>query len=110
MFCNYEEFKTGISNSGITAKEAEFSKSIGTPNLVFFRAENVTVYANGKPVLVQTRIVVELYTEKNDNKSEKNFEHWLCENEIEYQKTERVWLTTEKWYQTIYEIWLIFDE
>ena len=110
VFHNYEEFKSKIESCGIRAVEVEYAKDAPVPNLVYFRSADNSIYADGEPVIVLTSIVVELYTNKNDNKSEKLFEHWLRENEIKYQKTERVWLTNEKWYQTIYEFELIFDE
>ncbi len=110
VFRNYAEFKTAIENGGITAKEAEYAKAIATPNLVYFRSADNSIYANGIPVIIKTQIVVELYTEKNDNASEKTFEKWLRDKDIRYHKAERVWITNENWYQTIYEFELMFDE
>lgn len=110
VFRNYEEFKSKIESCGIKAVEVEYAKDAPVPNLVYFRSADNSIYADGAPIIVMTEIAVELYTAKSDNKSEKIFESWLRENEISYQKTERVWLTTEKWYQTVYEFELIFDE
>lgn len=110
VFRKYEDFKIKIENCGIKAVEAEYAKGTPVPNIVYFRSADNSIYADSVPVIVKTAIAVELYTGKTDNKSERIFEHWLCENEIKYQKTERVWLTTEKWYQTVYEFELIFDE
>ena len=110
VFRIYEEFKSKIESCGIKAVEVEYAKDAPVPNLVYFRSADNSIYADSVPIIVKTAIAVELYTGKTDNKSERLFEHWLRENEIKYQKTERVWLTTEKWYQTVYEFELIFDE
>lgn len=110
VFRSYKDFKSKIESCGIKAVEAEYAKETPVPNIVYFRSADNSIYADGVPIIVKTAIAVELYTSKNDNKSERLFEHWLCESETSYQKTERVWLTTEKWYQTVYEFELIFDE
>ena len=110
VFRKYEDFKTAIDGCGITAKEAEYAKAKATPNLVYFRSADSSIYADGIPVIIKTQIAVELYTERNDNASEKVLECWLRKNQIKFKKTERVWLTTENCYQTLYEFELMFNE
>lgn len=110
VFHNYEEFKNKISDCGIKAFEAEYAKGQAAPNIVYFRTTDNSIYANGVPVITTTHIVIELYTDRTDNDSERLFENWLCENDTGFIKTERVWLTTENWYQTVYEFDVIFDE
>ncbi len=110
VFRKYEDFKTAIEGCGITAKEAEYAKAKPTPNLVYFRSADNSIYADGIPVIIKTQIAVELYTERNDNTSEKVFESWLRKNKIKFKKTERAWITNENWYQTLYEFELMFDE
>lgn len=110
VFRDYEEFKERILNCSIKAVEAESAKGQPAPNMVFFRSADRSLYADGVPVIVKTLIVVELYTERNDTASECYMERWFFDNKIDAVKTERVWLTSENWYQTIYQFELIFDE
>lgn len=108
-FSSFEDFCTEIKQCGIPVAEAEYAKGKSAPNITFFRGEEQTIYANSEPVFKLSRIVVELYTEKTDNTSEEKFEEWLESVEITYQKNSRTWISSEKWYQTIYEFWVIFD-
>lgn len=110
MFKNYEEFKTEIKKGDIPAFEAETAKGKGTPNIVFFRSSDNSIYADGIPVIVKPVIVIELYTERNDNESEKTLEKWFKDHNIKYRKTERAWITSENWYQTLYEFELMLCE
>lgn len=108
LFSSYEEFKKAIKNSGITVAEAEFKKSVTTPYACYFRSAEESIYANGVPVITITQIAVELYTDKNDLSSETRLEEWFKENHIIAKKTDRAFVTTENYYETVYEFEVIF--
>ena len=109
-FKNYQEFKNVIKNCNITATEAEYSKSVDTPFICYFRLGEDNIYSDGIPIVTKTQIIVELYTEKSDTNSEKQLEQWFFNNDISSKKRERVFITSEKFYQTVYEFELIFYE
>ena len=109
-FRKYEEFTTEIQKYKIPMAEAEFAKSVNTPYGCYFRSADDVIHANGEPIYSITTIVVELYTERDDNQSERDFEQWLKDKDISFRKTERAYIESEKYYQTIYEIELMFDE
>lgn len=108
LFSSYEEFKEAIKNSGITVAEAEFKKSVTTPYACYFRSAEESIYANGVPVITKTQIAVELYTDKSDLSSETQLEEWFRENHIIAKKTDRAFVTTENYYETVYEFEVIF--
>lgn len=108
LFSSYEEFKKAIKNSGITVAEAEFKKSVTTPYACYFRSAEESIYANGVPVITITKIAVELYTDKSDLTSEAQLEEWFRENHIIAKKTDRAFVTTENYYETVYEFEVIF--
>ena len=109
-FRNYEEFTTEIQKYKIPMAEAEFAKSVDPPYGCYFRSNNEVIHANGEPIYSITTIVVELYTERDDNQSERDFEQWLKDKDISFRKTERAYIESEHYYQTIYEMEMIFDE
>lgn len=107
-FSSYDEFKEAIKNSGITVAEAEFKKSVTTPYACYFRASEDSIYVDGVPVITSTKIAVELYTDKSDQLSEAQLEKWFRENGIIAKKTDRAFITTENYYETVYEFEVIF--
>ena len=108
IFRSYEEFKETIKNSGITVAEAEFKKPVTTPYACYFRSAEESIFANGVPVIRKTQIAVELYTDKSDLTSEVQREEWLRENGIIAKKAERAFITSENYYETVYEFEVIF--
>lgn len=105
---DYEAFKKAIEACGITAAEAEFKKSVNTPYLCYFRSAERPIYADGKPVIIFTNMAVEVYTAKNDTATERLFEEWLKSQDINAQKTERVFVQSENYYETVYEFEVVF--
>ncbi len=107
-FHSYSDFKTAIKNCGIPIAEAEYKKSVSTPYACYFRSAEDSIYADGIPVITKTKIAVELYTEKSDILSESKLESWFILNGINAKKTERAFVESENYYETIYEFELIF--
>lgn len=107
-FKNYKDFKESIKNCGIPVTEAEYKKSIPTPYACYFRSAENCIYANGVPIITKTQIAVELYTDKSDLLSEFQLEEWFRKNHIIAKKTDRVFVTTENYYETVYEFEVIF--
>lgn len=105
----YEDFKSAISNCGLTTSEAEFPKVKQFPFVVYFREEVQPIHANGIVIIEITKMAAELYTAKKDLQSERTFEKWLTDNEIDFTKTERVWNKDEKAFLNVYEFEMIFD-
>lgn len=109
---SYEDFKAEIERCGIAkVNEAEFPKSKLAPFVVYFRDGHTDeVYANGRLVFADTSIIIELYSGKKDLMSERTLEKWLYDNEIQFEKSERSWISQEKLCLTTYEIKMMFDE
>lgn len=108
IYKDYEAFKSAIESCGITAAEAEFKKSVHVPYLCYFRSAEKPITADGKPVLIRTEMAVEIYTAKNDTATERLFEQWLADQRINAVKTERVYVQSESYYETVYEFEVIF--
>ena len=108
VYRDYDAFKRAIESCGITAAEADFKKSVHTPYLCYFRSSERTVGADGKPIYTITNMAVEVYTAKNDTATEQTFEAWLISQGIYAEKTERVFVQSENYYETVYEFEVIF--
>ena len=109
IYSDYSAFKTAIESCRITAAEAEFKKSTNTPYLCYFRSNERTIDADGKPAYVITNMAVELYTAKSDVTTEATFEAWLRAQGINAAKTERAFVQSESYYETVYEFEVVFD-
>lgn len=108
IYSDYTAFKTAIESCGITAAEAEFKKSANTPYLCYFRSKEDTIDADGMPIYVAVNMAVELYTAKNDTTTEATFEAWLRSQDINAAKTERAFVQSENYYETVYEFEVFF--
>lgn len=108
IYKDYEAFKSAIEACGIPAAEAEFKKPVHTPYLCYFRSNERTIDADGKPVIIFTSIAVEVYTAKSDTATEALFESWLKSQGINAEKTERAFVQSENYYETVYEFEVIF--
>jgi hypothetical protein len=109
-FKSYNDFKTAIKNCGLAVAEAEYKKSISPPYACYFRSSESSLFADGKPILTMTKMAVELYTDKNDIVSESVIETWFKSQKIYAKKTERAFVESENYYETVYEFELIFNE
>lgn len=109
----FEQFQQNIKSLGYKVSEAEFPKAKGQgyeikpPFICFLKSTDNTIWADGKPVYTHVRLNVEVYTERNDNTSCQSVESWFAENGIAYKQAERAWISSEKFYVTIYEVTLL---
>ena len=108
IYKDYEAFKSAIEACGIPAAEAEFKKSVHVPYLCYFRSAEKPITADGKVILARTEMAVEVYTAKNDTKTEQLFEQWLANQRINAAKTDRVFVQSESYYETVYEFEVVF--
>ena len=109
----FDVFKTEIKSADYPVREAEFPKArtkeqaIKPPFICFFRGADKSIYVGGKPVIYREELTIELYTERDDTTSEKVLETFLREKDIPFKKTERAWITSEKFYVSIYKCELL---
>ena len=55
------------------------------------------------------KIIVELYTSKDDHTSETKLEKWMSENGLGWKKPNRAWDTTNKLCVTYYNLSVVFE-
>lgn len=109
-FKNYDEFVELIKSCGIKCVEADYNKSTTAPYLVYFKDEETGIYADGEILWKNAKIIIELYTAKDDHTSETKFEKWLNENGYGWKKPNRAWDTTNKLCVSYYNLSVTFDE
>lgn len=86
-FKNYDEFVELIKSCGFKCVEADYNKSTPAPYLVYFKDEETGIYADGEILWKNAKIIIELYTAKDDHTSETKFEKWLNEKRLRLEKT-----------------------
>ncbi len=110
FFKNFDEFVELIKSCDFKCVEADYNKTTPAPYLVYFKDEETGVYANGELLWINAKIIIELYTTKDDHKSETKFEKWLGENGLSWKKPNRAWDTTNKLCVSYYSLSVILDE
>jgi hypothetical protein len=110
FFKNYDEFVELIKSCDFKCVEADYNKSTPAPYLVFFKGDESGVYADSELLWRNAKIIIELYTAKDDHKSETNFEKWLADNNLGWTKPDRAWDTTNKLCVSYYNLSVTFDE
>lgn len=108
FFKNYDEFVELIKSCGFKCVEADYNKSTVAPYLVYFKDEETGIFADGKPIFTNAKIIVELYTAKDDHASETKLEKWMSENGLGWKKPNRAWDTTNKLCVTYYDLNVVF--
>lgn len=103
----FKDFKKKVKEIGIPVAEAEFSKAKDPPFIAYLRDADNSIYADGMPIYTNIQLTVELYTEKDDCDSEVKIEEWFKSNKISFSKKERIWISSEKFYVTIYRVTLL---
>lgn len=101
-----DEFKEILKASIFPFAEAEFKKAVQPPFLVCLKGIDKSIYANGIAVINNFECDLELYTEKDDNKSEQELKDFLLKNNINFKMTERVWISSENFYLTAFKVLL----
>ncbi len=110
-FKDYANFREKIKSCGINCAEGDFIKPVNCPYITYFRVEDMGIGADGKTVLtVGSKISAELYTKKADDESEKNFEKWLQNFGIVWEKTDRVWDQTNNLCISYYQLSVFYKK
>lgn len=107
---NYDEFCKAIKGCGFKTKEAEYANSTKPPMVVHLRDTDNYISADCEQIYVSTIVIVELYTEKDNFADERKLEKWFRDNGIYFLKSEREYISSERWYVTRYEIEIELDE
>lgn len=102
----FYELKALLETTGFPITEAEFNEGTETPNIVMLKSIDKSIYANGIAVVTNIEVELELYTERDDTKSERILCDLLNENGINFTMTERTWISEEDWYQTVFKVLL----
>lgn len=110
FFKDFDEFVELIKGCGFKYVEADYNKSTPAPYLVYFKDEETGIYADGEILWKNAKIIIELYTAKDDHTSETKFEKWMSENVLGWKKPNRAWDTTNKLCVSYYTLGVIFDE
>jgi hypothetical protein len=96
-----------LAKTGIPAIDnAEFSETeFRTPYLLYLKPSEDTLWADGKPVILRYKITLELYTERDDFKSDNILKKWLIENKLPFKMLDKpAWSTEDQLYVTAYEV------
>lgn len=95
------EIKKWLSSVGIRAEEGRSLKPLPFPYVVFFDDYNVRG-ADLKNFIREHSVMLELYSENISVETEKKLEALLDTEAFEYKKN-RIWINSERMYETIYE-------
>lgn len=104
------EFAKILDSSGINFARLVFSSEQKLPYGIYIDKATDAFFANGKRVYEHSATTVELYTAKDDLKTEKTLEKVFADNDISYRKYDRTWLDDEKCMITYYEIALTYGK
>ena len=104
---DYADIEALMNTCGFPHQEGDFRKSVQCPYVAWFRSKERAEGADGKAVFTRVEMAVELYTNKGDTTSEATLESWFRSNDIIYDKSERVFISDQNYYETVYEFELI---
>lgn len=104
---DYADAETLMNTCGLPHQEGDYRKPVECPYVAWFRSSEEAFFANGVAVYARIKMTVELYTNKGDTASETTLESWFRSNDIIYDKSERVFISDQNYYETVYEFELI---
>lgn len=104
---DYADVEALMNTCGFPRQEGDFRKSVQCPYVAWFRSKELAIRADGKTAFTLIDMAVELYTNKGDTASETTLESWFRSNDIIYDKSERVFISDQNYYETVYEFELI---
>lgn len=79
-------FKKMESETEISIRNIEFLSDINPPYAVFQVTEVNSIYADGKVVYSEKQIVLTLFHDKSESKSEQLFDEFLFRQRVAYEK------------------------
>jgi len=95
------DIKEWLEAIGLKVSEEEFSMPPPFPYIIFRDATGISGSDN-RNCIADRGISVELYSLKVDHISEQSIENLLNEKPVSF-KRDRVWIDTEKMFETIYD-------
>lgn len=104
------EFAKILDSSGINFARLVFSSEQKLPYGIYVDRDTDGLFANGKRVAEDLTVIVELYTTNDDLNTEKTLEKAFSDNDISYQKSDRIWFNDEKYMITYYKITLTYGK
>lgn len=99
-----KEFTKILSKCTIPFAHGVFSEKQKLPFGIYMEDEIDSIFANGKRVLDEIGLSVELYTSTYDTHTNIKFEAYLEQNKINYSFENKVFLDNEKCFVTYYKI------
>jgi hypothetical protein len=99
------EIKTWLETTGMKVAEERFLKPPALPYIVLLDETDVSG-ADDKNCIADRKISIELYSDKINKIAEQAIGNLLNEKAIEYKKN-RIWIDSEKFFQTVYDFKLI---
>jgi hypothetical protein len=101
---NLADFKREIKTLGIICSEAEFPKAkaktieVKPPFICYLKDIDKSIWAGGKCVFTDVKLIVELYVEKDDSTSKTKLLEWFKAHNLGFTETETTWISSEKFY------------
>lgn len=99
------KLKTWLETTGLKVAEERFLNPPALPYIVFTESRGISG-GDIKNCIADRTISIEFYSTKIDYENEQKIENLLNERFIEY-KSDRTWIETEKFFQTVYDFNLI---
>lgn len=93
--------KSWLETTGMKVAEERFLRPPVLPYIVFLESRTVGG-ADNKNCIAERTITIELYSDRINYEKEELIENLLNEKEMEFIKS-RVWIDTEKCFQTLYD-------
>ncbi len=84
-------------------QQFEEGKEVPTPFLVYFLMPNTVLWADGEPYYSIQNLMIELYTDYQDNVAESKIEEELKQRGIGFKKTYNE-IVEERLFEAIYEM------
>lgn len=95
------DVKTWLETTGMNVAETSFKISPNLPYIVFLSDED-SKGADDKICIIERDITVELYSDVIKREKEKLLEDLFKKEKINFRKS-RIWIDSEKIYQTTYD-------
>lgn len=99
------DVKSWLETTGLKVKEERFLSPPPLPYIIFKDDADISG-ADNKNCISSRGINIELYSEKVDHVSETKIENLLNEKAIKF-KRDRMWIDSEKFFETIYDFNLV---
>jgi hypothetical protein len=99
------DVKAWLATAGHPVAQDSFAKPPKPPYIVFIEGTDMRG-ADSRNCIAERTINLELYAEAVDVAAEMAIENLLNARPVEYSK-ERIWISSERYFQTVYEINLV---